>query len=885
MSELALIVEAEGGRVFAGATSLPERDSYQSVATALRGALPLVAGVPLPPPLLAALAELVPELRAHRGDIPRLARLGPDDERSRLLDALAQFFAALARPRPVLLILEDLHRAGAATIDVLRMLVPLLSRSAVLIVATYRPEDVGQTHPLRAFERSSHVVAESVAVGPLDGANVSHLIEALAPEALASSEFVASLLRLSEGNPLFVTELLRDARSTHVESLVLPTSVKAMVTERVAALTSASRIVAEIAATAGEAFTVDAVRDVAGLPEGELLDGLDGLLDRRLVRESTERTRYEYAFTHHLIHAAIYENIPAEVRTRRHRRIARMLDARTNEDEDERAREIALHYERGGDRANAAAHYARAARRAARLNANTEAHQLVTRSLSLDPSTGRQRFELLFLRSKVNASLADLSVQNADQDELEESAASLDEEALCAALFQRVTLMGRRNDSAGGVEAIERLARHAAFGGERWLGAAAEARSVREYNDSEYSKSSASAFEARAHYERAGDDLASARTMALAARAYAKIPGRLAEADRLATEALSFAVLTGDAQTRLDVMRHAGSVAQEQQNYDRLIELSNLAIALCLEVGANWAEGFHRAGLGVGLWANGRLEEALEQFRESLRLSESLGAAGRITFVVVNYGGALSDAGDFASAIDCYRRGEESALEARSFAMATVAAVNCADVAWQCGDVAALAASVGRAAEYVERLEESRDQADYFLNKGRLRRCERRFEESVRELERALELYRRTERWSDVVLALDDLALTHLGRGAVAEACEALGRGSEVNRARAAQMQYPIRRSWIEACVQREAGEHDESREALRRALDLYTERRAGLTDPGLRASFETVPVHRAICAAVARGEWPEPDSPCVVAFPGPSSHRRERLGDAPVLR
>ena len=80
------------------------------------------------PPLLAAVAELVPELRSHRPDIPPLARLDPESERFRLLDALTQVFVALARPRPLLIILEDLHRAGTATIDAIGAILPRLTR-------------------------------------------------------------------------------------------------------------------------------------------------------------------------------------------------------------------------------------------------------------------------------------------------------------------------------------------------------------------------------------------------------------------------------------------------------------------------------------------------------------------------------------------------------------------------------------------------------------------------------------------------------------------------------------------------------------------------------------------------------------------------------------
>ncbi len=78
VSELALIVEAEGGRVITGTTSSPERDPYQSLVSALRGALPLVAQTNVTPPLLAAVAAVVPELRSEEPDLPAVRAHGAE---------------------------------------------------------------------------------------------------------------------------------------------------------------------------------------------------------------------------------------------------------------------------------------------------------------------------------------------------------------------------------------------------------------------------------------------------------------------------------------------------------------------------------------------------------------------------------------------------------------------------------------------------------------------------------------------------------------------------------------------------------------------------------------------------------------------------------------
>jgi tetratricopeptide (TPR) repeat protein len=848
---------------------------------ALRGALPLIAGIALAPPLLAAVAELVPELRSHRPDIPQLARLDPQSERARLFDALAQLFVALARPRPLLVILEDLHRAGTATIEAIGGIVPRLSRSPVLIVATYRREEAGRSHPLRALEHASQPIAERVDVGPLNKPAVSLLVAAIVAQE-PSAEFLTSLLRRSGGNPLFVTELLRDAGRAATESPVVPASVSAMITDRVASLASPGRAVAEIAAVAGEAFTVDIVREIAGLPEGELLDGLDELLDRHLIRESTERERYEYAFTHHLVHGAIYEAIPSGARARRHRRIARILDELVSDNLGERAGEIALHYERGRDAASAAVHYAAAAHRAARLHANAEARDLSSRALTLAPGSDLERYDLLLLRSRMSARLGDENAESTGLGELEQVAARCGVDAMCATLVRRIDLAFRSGNRAAEIETTERLTQHAvAARSERWLAAADEVRSRRQENDGEYGCSIESAFRARERYGALGDDVSRARVTAFAARVCSLMPGRASDAGHLASEAVSLAERVGDTEVRIQALRDASAVAQEQHDHVRAAELGRSALALGLEIGDRRFEADCRNILGVTSWSCWQIEDALYQLREARRLCESLGLTARLQGVMCDLGCVLIDVGNFTEAIEWCWRAADTTQDA-SISTAAVAAVNAADAAWQCGDIVALSRALEYAAPLVERLPESRFLGAFSQNRGRLLRCQREFDASTRELDRAFELHNRTGRWENAVEVLDDLAVTHLGGGRLAAARNALGRAVEMLRGRVGP--YAIRHHWIDACVHRAAEEPGDARRAMQRAHEAYVKQLAALSDPGLRASFEAMPMHVALRAAVELDEWPPSDSPCVVAFPqaiDPPRHAR-RASRAP---
>lgn len=495
VSQLALIAEAEGGRVIVGTTSRPEQNPYQCLSSALRSRLPLVAGVSIAPPLLAALAELVPELRAFRDDVPPLVRLDPEREQSRLLDTLAQTLVALSRPRPLVVILEDLHRAEATTIEALRGIAPRLARAQALILVTYRPEEVGRSHPLHALVHALEGTAESTEVRPLAERDVRAIAEALAPDEAARPGFVETLVKHSDGNALFVTELLRESQETLREpATMVPASVHGIIARRLASLAPTTRSVAEVASVAGEAFSVGIVQEIAGLTQGNVLDALDELLDRHIVRESAQRGHYEYAFTHHLVHATVYDESPPEARARRHRRIAHMLEESLSGGSDERAAEVALHYERGGERARAGAQYARAARHAAGLYANAEARDLIGRALELNEWSERERFELLLLRSAMHANLGDIAAQQADLDEADRLAQSLGADARCAVLDRRIRLATRQGARDIELAAIERLREEASLAADkRWQAICDELRARMEERNGDLTRSVVSA--------------------------------------------------------------------------------------------------------------------------------------------------------------------------------------------------------------------------------------------------------------------------------------------------------------------------------------------------------------------------------------------------------
>lgn len=863
VSELALIAESEGGRVLLGATSRPPHTAYQSLSNALRSRLPLAASVSLAPQLLASIAELIPELRSFRSDVPDIARLDPERERARLIDALTQLLIALSRPRPLVVILEDLHRAESSTIEALREIVPRLAQAQVLIVATYRPEDTPRSHPLALLTRALETGANTTEVRPLQAAEIHALAIALRPQEAENSALIDALVRQSNGNALFAIELLREAVLSDAGYLAAPATLATMIAQRVESLTPAARRVAEIAAVAGEDFRIGIVQDIAGLALRGVLDQLDELLDRHIVREAVEGVHSEYQFSHHLVHAAVYDASPVDARTRRHHRMARILVETNDRNTDEHAAEIALHFERGDDPAQAARQYARAARHAAALYANSEACQLVSRALELGDWSTRECFDLFMLRSTLYGHLGDHAQHAADLDEAGALAERLGADAQCMVMERRVRLATRQANRDVEIACLERLTETAMQQGDtRWLAIADELHARLEERNGNLEGAVESALAGLHRFQTLGDDAASARLGGFAARVNALLPNGTERSDRLISDALAAAERTNDALVRSFVLYDAVVVAYEKHDHERGVVLGRAALDVSRQTGHRVNESNALKLLGVALWTQWRIPEALESLFAAARLTRELGLTSGFYATACDLGAVLCPVGDFEGCIEWSRH----AMKAPGGSSAIVAAMNIAEAHYLRGDVEALAAIMKEAEPLTDRHAGSRFYSAYLQNAGRLLRCQGCYAESIATLEEAIALDERLGRWENAAQDLDDLALTYLADGRRDAAVDAVQRSTALVAGRE-RPDGPLHH-WTEACVYRAAGELDRARSSLKSGNDLYRAKREALREAKLQAHFDAIPFHRAISRALERDEWP-----------------LERFGDAANLR
>ena len=422
IGELMALAESQGGRVFAGSTATVEAEPYQSVAEVLRVALPLLRVERLDASEIAGLSSLLPEVRDRVPHPPPLVPLEPEQERRRAFDAVERALERLAEKRPVLVVLEDAHWAGSASIELIEHLARRLRDTFVLLVVSFREEDGEGRASLGALLRRLDLAqAKHVPLGPLGAADVHEIVATVAPG--RDGTFADELFEASEGNALFVTELLRE-RLTGTDRGAIPASVAETVVARVNRLAPAARSLVEAAAVVGTGFDADVLRQVCGWSFSDAFDALDELIDRALVRTSSHR-RGELSFSHQLVHAAVYDGIDPAGRRLLHRRVAKTLD-RLFEGQPSLFATVARHYDAAGLASEAVPRFLSAARYALAVYAQADTIALASRALELQPAV-RDRFELLRLREDAEAMAGDSNARGRDCAELLEVARELAE--------------------------------------------------------------------------------------------------------------------------------------------------------------------------------------------------------------------------------------------------------------------------------------------------------------------------------------------------------------------------------------------------------------------------------------------------------------------------
>ncbi|HEY5093479.1 MAG TPA: AAA family ATPase, partial [Candidatus Eremiobacteraceae bacterium] len=862
LSEFAITVDSEGGRVAVGSTTYPEDAPYQTVVDALRSALPSLLAHPPDRLAMAVLAQVLPELRARFPDLEAPPTLPVEREATRLLDVLARYAVELARARPALIGLEDLHWAGNATIEALAAIARRAAQSPLLVIATFREEDATRGLPLRSLirELTSQRLATILMLGRLGRDDVHVLLDTMQSAFPPSEEVTESLYSASEGNPFFlneaIAELAERAAGERRESRSGPPSSAAIVAARIARLSEGARAVAEIAAVAGQAFNIEVVREVGGLDASQVRDGINELLDRGIVRDAGSRSRFDYAFAHHLIAEAIYRQIDAKALTRRHARAAYVLEQLVGDRGDEIARDLAFHYELGGLPERATTWYAVAARNAAKLFANEEALACAAKAIEGTSDPGRL-IPLVQLSEDLRGRRGDRDGQRQDIELLERLAGtSSDDENANTALRldivrRRILLarsLGASDDEAALIATLRTLARKSGSDAARADAALQQATHLllrsRSREGLPHARRALKLFESR------GDTSKQIECLWLLVDATTNL-GEFGASHRYLEQLREIATRSGDRAAQARALAVAATEALLHQRYRECYDLTYESLGINLDVGDREAEAASRSRIAVSAAWLGLFDEALREFSASLDLYASIGHRRGLATTLTNKTLLAMRLGLFDEAQDLIGRSAELLTVVREARIGVANTVNLSFIRLHLGDPTGAKQFAARALAEAHEIDFPVFEAAALANLGNAERVLGEYDAAIRHMVAGIAIRRQVQEPGDFADDLSDLALAYAQAGRTVDARRTVDELASIAAKSLDGAFWPQYIWWTMSTVYREGGDHGLALEAASRAATALGEFAAKIDHTAAREAFLAIDVNREILASV----------------------------------
>jgi DNA-binding SARP family transcriptional activator len=322
----------------------------------------------------AELARLVPSLEGpERWGVPPRAPDGPELARARLHEAMVALAEWAARDRPLLLVMEDLHGADGASLELAGYVARRIAALPVLIVLSTRDVPArAEVDALLAALRARGVLADELALGELAPEAIGRLVRTVAS---LDAEDVLRVVEASEGNPLLAVE---SARALAAGEHELAAGLHGAVRVAARSLGQDARTLTELVAVAGRGLEA---AELAALPLDDPVEAASaGIASGLLADDQEGRVGYRHA----LLRDAVYGELSAPRRASHHATVAAVL-ARPGADGRGRSAEIAHHLRLAGRDDLAVERLARAAAEAQAVGALGEAVAFLEEAAGMAP--------------------------------------------------------------------------------------------------------------------------------------------------------------------------------------------------------------------------------------------------------------------------------------------------------------------------------------------------------------------------------------------------------------------------------------------------------------------------------------------------------------------
>jgi DNA-binding SARP family transcriptional activator len=289
-------------------------------------------------------AQLVPGL-------PEPPSADSEDARFQLFDSTAGFLRRAAAARPLVVVLDDLHAADAPSLLLLEFVASQLADARVLVLGTYRDPELEPGDPIAAaLAGIARRAATRISLGGLDERDVASYIEQ-SSQVAPSASLVATIAAETEGNPLFVGEIVRllaadgrlDLPGDPVGRLAIPETVKEVIGRRLSRLSPECRETLSVASVLGREFPLNVLESLTGRERAALLAALDEALAMRVVTD-VPGAPGAMRFAHALVGDTLYDALPQARRLELHRAAGEAIEAIAGPSLDAQLSELAHHF-------------------------------------------------------------------------------------------------------------------------------------------------------------------------------------------------------------------------------------------------------------------------------------------------------------------------------------------------------------------------------------------------------------------------------------------------------------------------------------------------------------------------------------------------------------
>ena len=560
--------------------------------------------------------------------------------KEQLWDAITKFIENISQERPLLIHLDDVHWADEPSLQLLYYLARNCGNSRILIVCTYRPEDLLQEkeHPLVSVQREMkrEGLHQEIKLQRLEEDHVRQMVMSIFPGFDFNHNLMRMLHQETEGNPFFVLEILRLfkgegivekdngkwALKKDIEEISIPSRVYDVVVRRVSQLEDQEKEILEVAAVDGEMFQSDSVNHCLGFGRIGLLKVLQHLEKSHHLIQARER---KYKFDHSKIREILYENIIPELRMEYHRLLGEYYKENYRAKEDY-APTIAHHLYEGDQKKEALPFLIAAGDTSARVFANRSAldyYQKALEVLQADP--GKEEGLLLDLCHKEAGIFSRLSKYKEGKDLAESS-------LVLSRKVENRRLEGEFHRWLGDFNL--RLVEH-----QESLSHFAEAIKIAKETQDKKLESMALADSGNVHYEK-GD--------------YDKALQNYHEALDLNSE-------VKDLRNEATWLGNIAIIYDSKGNYDSALKYYQKALDISRSVGDKNGVARHLLNMAILHIYKTEFDTALDQFEQVLKIVQEIGDRRVEGVVLGNIGSVYCDKGEYDLSIRYYQRAFEVA--------------------------------------------------------------------------------------------------------------------------------------------------------------------------------------------------------------------------------